>query len=1078
MYSLRQCIRQFFPALFAVLAVLSIASCGGGGGSSTITPTPPTADFSLSVTPSSLSLSRGGSSQAAVSVTAINGFDSSVGVTVSASSTNVTVLPATFTILPGGQQIVTVSAAAGSRPGAVTLTVSAKSGTLSHSSTIALAVQEIVTSAYVPGRTRYVRTDAFYDPDALLNSDQVLTVFDSVNNLFFVTDASLGHVSVFDAATQTLLTTISVPGAYGIDESLDHSTVWVATQIGDVYAIDPVALTVTQRYPAFTIGPSGYPSYEVRALADGRLALLGNQGGNPAVDGYGSIAIWSPTSNSFQEYGNPFVSSGQNTIVPIDCGTLVNIGNFGLTGDRKTVVLVSADTDGAVCLLNPDDGGFRVAAGARIGLSPQVLSPAGSGTILVVNGDTVDVFDSTSAVLTSSFMLPWGGGWDYNYTLSVDGGTLYAVEQIAGYGLVYDWKTQTNKGWFPAYHISDGLDQILPQAEDGTGVIAGPIGHGFALIDASKPQSGSPPDCTNTWAHPAAGPLTARTPLALDGSCGNPAPVVSSGYVGAQAAVQFGLGGLTTPASTIPGPADLALANAAGVLVLEPEGFSYGPHIVLATPNAATTDSGAFGAFFGYGFGTFVIGNASMDPALKVTVGGDVATNLQFIPDVNATTWDPFPMQEILYEIPPGSAGSAADVMVSNSMGTTTISQALQIYPSALYPLPGVSTSRLPAQSVTLEGQAAGTAPDPLNGTGLAQGVYDTKRDVYYFSGPNQIQVFSLTQKAWLTPFSVPLPSLTAVPRLWGIAISPDGSTLAVADTNNNVIHVLDPDIPSSIAPHAAGCSPAGLAVSNARTVFYACRIGGPAYSLNLGTGRTTAYLPNVTFLTGEFARAILSGDGKRGYIDYGGTLITADIASGAAVVEAGTGTADDELALSSNGTTLTASEFLYDADWNPKAFLAPSELENEYQPYVYGEKLSPDGVFLFATSTASADVFDGRLGNLLTRVALPYVVSDTFDALVVDGKDNVLLVITGQYANAVLVLDLSAMPEPLPLTYPGAEVQSKPFASTMRIGRSSALPAVTDSKASRNSASPVPVSRMRHSTHAPALGSSMKAAH
>jgi hypothetical protein len=48
----------------------------------------------------------------------------------------------------------------------------------------------------------------------------------------------------------------------------------VGTLIGDVYAIDPVAMTVTQRYMASQIGPIGYLAVSALVLADGLGALL------------------------------------------------------------------------------------------------------------------------------------------------------------------------------------------------------------------------------------------------------------------------------------------------------------------------------------------------------------------------------------------------------------------------------------------------------------------------------------------------------------------------------------------------------------------------------------------------------------------------------------------------------------------------------------------------------------------------------------------------------------------------------------------------------------------------------------
>ena len=52
------------------------------------------------------------------------------------------------------------------------------------------------------------------------------------------------------------------------------------------------------------------------------------------------------------------------------------------------------------------------------------------------------------------------------------------------------------------------------------------------------------------------------------------------------------------------------------------------------------------------------------------------------------------------------------------------------------------------------------------------------------------------------------------------------------------------------------------------------------------------------------------------------------------------------------------------------------------------------------------------------TRVALPFALSANYDALVSDGQDNVLVAITGQNGNGIAVIDLTSLPEALPLPY------------------------------------------------------------
>jgi hypothetical protein len=85
--------------------------------------------------------------------------------------------------------------------------------------------------------------------------------------------------------------------------------------------------------------------------------------------------------------------------------------------------------------------------------------------------------------------------------------------------------------------------------------------------------------------------------------------------------------------------------------------------------------------------------------------------------------------------------------------------------------------------------------------------------------------------------------------------------------------------------------------------------------------------------------------------------------------------------------------------------------------------KLNPDGTLLFQPSTNGIDVFDGHVGTLRTRLALPFSFGATYDNLVADGDDNVLIGIVGPFANQIAVIDLSSLPEPSPLPFATAPI-------------------------------------------------------
>jgi len=56
------------------------------------------------------------------------------------------------------------------------------------------------------------------------------------------------------------------------------------------------------------------------------------------------------------------------------------------------------------------------------------------------------------------------------------------------------------------------------------------------------------------------------------------------------------------------------------------------------------------------------------------------------------------------------------------------------------------------------------------------------------------------------------------------------------------------------------------------------------------------------------------------------------------------------------------------------------------------------------------------RLPTLRSRIALPFALSQNYDALVADGRDNALIAITGANGTGIATIDLSSLSEPVPL--------------------------------------------------------------
>jgi hypothetical protein len=338
-------------------------------------------------------------------------------------------------------------------------------------------------------------------------------------------------------------------------------------------------------------------------------------------------------------------------------------------------------------------------------------------------------------------------------------------------------------------------------------------------------------------------------------------------------------------------------------------------------------------------------------------------------------------------------------MVLSNNVGSVTLKNVLRVLPAVQsYPLPGAS---------------------------LFQGVYDARRNLYYFSDTSSIQVFSLSS-GWKSAFN--LPAASQAKRLWGIGLSPDNSHLAVADNSANMIYVIDPDNPGGakafpLPPISDSLPvyPCGVAITNDGQVFYVTEEAGygatSLFRLDTNTGTVTPISGARAVDAGDDAvRILLAPDGARAYENLNGVLTAVDTSTGEQyenplVLQS----SDLDMALSTNATTLAAGGYVVDTDLGLQTEATENQLEAAATA-LYGEKLTPDGSLLISPVSTGLDLLDARTGMWTGRVLLPVTLAPVYDALVSDGRSNVLVAITGT-GDGVVAADLSsvALPDPLP---------------------------------------------------------------
>jgi hypothetical protein len=224
--------------------------------------TPSTPDFSLSLNPTSLTLTAGGAAQpVTLTATANGGFTGTIQIALTGLPSGVTASPMTLTVTPGTPLVVNLMAASSAAAGSATVQFTGTSGTLSHSVSLMLTVNaqgtppppstvDVVTYHYDVGRTglnpnetalttanvtsaqfgllRTLSVDEKVDAQPLYLSG--LTIGGQSQNVVF---AATEHDSVyaFNADTGAQLWKTSVLGA-NETTSNDHGCGQITPQIG------------------------------------------------------------------------------------------------------------------------------------------------------------------------------------------------------------------------------------------------------------------------------------------------------------------------------------------------------------------------------------------------------------------------------------------------------------------------------------------------------------------------------------------------------------------------------------------------------------------------------------------------------------------------------------------------------------------------------------------------------------------------------------------------------------------------------------------------------------------------------
>lgn len=565
-------LRQGVPA--AVLLSLAWTCAGCGGASSSSPPPPPAPDFTLSLSSNSISIAQGATSPSVnISVNAVNGFTGAVQVMLSALPVGVTSNPQSpFSVAAGASTPVIFGAAANAATGSFTISVQGASGTLSHSASLALAIQGAVSPA-LP-RTAYARTDSTSASDDPFGEPHHRHIaYDPANKHLFVANRAMNRVEVFSTASQSSVAQISIPGASSADISADGSTVWVGTALEEIVAIDTSSLRIRNRYSLAGLTPVPNTIFsrplEVLSLSSGKALVRLRQ----PVSSQALLALWDPATNALTNLTSAAPALFQQ-----------GVGVLARSGDHSKVLAAANDSSGELALF--DSGGHVVAGPLTLGAGLTSIAAANSdgsrfAVLLAASGGTQFLLLDASLKQVAAYVPAVAHG----VAFSIDGNRLYLSESSSGTPLVtvLDGHTAQLIGRVPDAAIQGVSSEI--EEIDETQLLFGLSNRGVVFVDTATPTSLSSPAPVIAAApslQPSEGPLGGGTSVALAGQ--NFTPVTQLNF-GGQPALNVIISGpaqiqATSPPSLTNGAVNLTAYFQNGWLAVAPDAFSYGPQIL------------------------------------------------------------------------------------------------------------------------------------------------------------------------------------------------------------------------------------------------------------------------------------------------------------------------------------------------------------------------------------------------------------------------------------------------------------------------------------------------------------------
>ena len=337
----------------------------------------PTPDFSITATPSSQTVTAGNGTSYTATVSAINGFNSSVSFSVSGLPSGASGSFNPTSVTGSGSSTLSVTTSTSTTPGTYTLTVTGTSGSLVHSANVTLVVNPIQTPDFSLSAS----------PNSLTvvqgaNGQSTITV-NPVNG--FSSSVSLsasglpsGVTAAFNPSSTTTTSTLTLSASS--TAATGTATVTVTGTSGSLTHNTTISLTVNS---ASTNNFAGI--FQIQNQAS--LLVLNNQGsitnGSPITQWTivtSSNLDWTfiATSNGYYQINSS--KSGRDAVVQsasTAAGAKIVQWSFGSSGDDQWLPVLNSD--GSYTFFNLHSGLVLADPGGSTSTSTQMDQEASNG---------------------------------------------------------------------------------------------------------------------------------------------------------------------------------------------------------------------------------------------------------------------------------------------------------------------------------------------------------------------------------------------------------------------------------------------------------------------------------------------------------------------------------------------------------------------------------------------------------------------------------------------------------------------------------------------------------------------------